>query len=59
MLTIFSDVIAFNPENQCKTELCFVAGINEVLCIKVGGIHNYHHVIITGIRLEGLTKKKK
>jgi hypothetical protein len=35
-----------------------VAGMNEVLRIKVGGIHAYHQVIVTGIRLEGLTKEK-
>jgi hypothetical protein len=32
--------------------------MNEVLRIKLDGIHTYHHVIVPGIRLEGLTKEK-
>ena len=40
-----------------KVEMFCVGGTNEVLCIKVGGIHTYHHIIVIGIRLEGLTKK--
>ena len=29
----------------------------EVLRIKVGGVRTYHHIIVTGIRLEGQTEK--
>jgi len=35
-----------------------VAGMYEVLRIKVGGIRTYLHVIVTGVRLQGLAKKK-
>jgi len=34
-----------------------VAGMYEVLRIKVGGVRTYHHIIVTGIRLEGQTEK--
>ena len=54
---MFSDVIAFYSEHGSKSCNRFCGWNKEVLCIKVGGIHTYHHVIVTGIRLEDLTKK--
>ena len=40
---------------KVKAEICCVVGMYEVLRFKVGGIYTYHHVIVTGIRLKGLT----